>query len=146
VKVFGPPVESNIVAYGIISDYEISEVYDFSVEQIKMTCNFCDYGIDLSISYENIETLAFAIAANAHQAGQVILNTTEVRPGAIISYDDLWRFSLVNYHAGPKCLGDVIFETYVEGELLSYDQVSNNLSEGCITALDYVDAIAPIAD
>jgi hypothetical protein len=62
--------------------------------------------------------------------------------GSVSTYEDLWKFSLVNYHAGPGCLGDALDLTYIENLEMTWENVSSNLSAGCIGALEYVNDIS----
>ena len=58
------------------------------------------------------------------------------------SYEDLWKFSLVNYHAGSGCLGDAL-DAASAGQLeLNWENVSSKLPSGCSGALDYVNDIS----
>jgi hypothetical protein len=54
----------------------------------------------------------------------------------------LWRFTLVNYNAGPGCLTLAIWETKRLGEVLDWTHLSSHLTPACQGALDYVDKIS----
>jgi hypothetical protein len=62
--------------------------------------------------------------------------------GQTASYEDLWRFTLVNYNAGPGCLGLAVDKTGSLGEPLDWASVSSHLTPACQGALDYVNAIS----
>jgi hypothetical protein len=46
--------------------------------------------------------------ANCDQAGRIVRNVSGGAPGGAASYEDLWKFTLVNYNAGPGCLGEAV--------------------------------------
>ena len=65
-----------------------------------------------------------------------------VMPGDAASYEDLWRFTLVNYNAGPGCLGLAVDETSSMGEPLDWEHLSSHLTPACQGAFDYVNTIS----
>jgi hypothetical protein len=57
-------------------------------------------------------------------------------------YEDLWRFTLVNYNGGPGCLSDAIKKTYSSGRPLTWDNVIQYLEPGaCQISVEYVEDI-----
>jgi hypothetical protein len=78
------------------------------------------------------------LLANCGQAGRLIYNTYDAEPGAVTGYEDLWRFTLVNYNAGPGCLTLAIQETVGQGEPLDWPHLSSHLTPVCQGAADYV--------
>ena len=58
------------------------------------------------------------------------------------SFEDLWRFTLVNYNAGPGCLGLSVDETSRLGEPLDWEHLSGNLTPVCRGAIEYVNTIS----
>jgi hypothetical protein len=82
--------------------------------------------------------------ANCEQAGQIVENVTGGPAGNSVSYEDLWKFTLVNYNAGPGCLGNALDATFggEEDLVLNWDNVSARLEPGCQGAIDYVESIS----
>ena len=80
--------------------------------------------------------------ANCEQTGQVIENYTGQIAGEVASYENLWKFTLVNYNAGGGCLAEAL--TYALGsELeLTWENVSPFLVGACSGAVDYVNDIS----
>jgi hypothetical protein len=105
-------------------------------------CPTCETGIDLSYTGFSISLFAQTVQANCAQAGQIVQNASGVVPGNITRYEDLWRFTLVNYHAGPGCLSNAVNATFSANQGLTWLNVSSNLEPGCQTALIFVDKIA----
>jgi hypothetical protein len=54
----------------------------------------------------------------------------------------MWKFSLVNYNAGPGCLGDALSATDDAKETLTWENVSKHLTPVCSTAIGYVNDIS----
>jgi hypothetical protein len=84
--------------------------------------------------------------ANCEQTGQLVRNVTGEIAGNSASYEDLWRFTLANYNAGPGCLGNALDATYgedlEEDRELTWENVSSHLEPACRGAISYVDAIS----
>jgi hypothetical protein len=60
----------------------------------------------------------------------------------VASYEDLWKYTLVNYNAGPGCLGDAVEGADGQGLELTWENVSSFLPGVCAGAIDYVDDIS----
>jgi len=69
-------------------------------------------------------------------------NITGLQPGETTSYTDLWKFTLVNYNAGPGCLGNALNRARNNGEQLDWAHVSQRLEPGCQGAVGYVEDIS----
>ncbi len=106
------------------------------VESVKASCPECALGIDLARAENSVDIFANTLLANCDQAGMVTdLNNTRNVP---VGYEDLWRFTLVNYNAGPGCLGLAVNQSSALGEPLDWAHVSTHLTPVCQGALDYV--------
>ncbi len=115
---------------------------------VNPSCETCPSGIDLSQLDFSIRVFAQTINANCAQAGQVVENVTGRVPGQAASYEDLWRFTLANYHAGPGCLYHALQNTRKAGDNLTWENVSRHFEPGCQTAVTFVENVAsmqPIA-
>jgi hypothetical protein len=75
--------------------------------------------------------------------GQILYTTTRRTAGEVSTYEDLWRFTLINYNGGPGCLSGAIDETYSSGHPLTWGNVIQYLEPGvCQISIDYVNDIA----
>jgi hypothetical protein len=111
------------------------------LNKVNAACQDCPTGIDLTKANFSISIFARSLLANCNQVGQIISNTTNKQPGNVSSYEDLWKFTLVNYNAGPGCLIDALKTTLQKGQALNWQNVSSNLETGCRGAIDYVNDI-----
>jgi hypothetical protein len=115
-------------------------------DAVNATCETCPLRIDLERANFSIGLFAHAMLANCEQTGQLVRNVTGEIAGNSASYEDLWRFTLANYNAGPGCLGNALDATYgedlEEDRELTWENVSSHLEPACRGAISYVDAIS----
>jgi len=114
------------------------------VRRVDAFCTDCPLGIDLNKADASIHIFAETLMGNCAQAGRVIRNYTGSAPGDLSSYEDLWRFTLVNYNAGAGCLSLAIEATLNNFEPLDWEHVSSHLTPVCQGALDYVEDITRV--
>jgi hypothetical protein len=110
--------------------------------QAKAECPECPAGIDLTHANFTIELFAQTLLANCEQVAQVVYNASNRIPGAVSSYEDLWKFTLANYHAGPGCLSFAVHSAWARGERLTWPNVASYLTPACQGVITYVDNIA----
>ncbi|HEY5271278.1 MAG TPA: hypothetical protein VII97_13155 [Anaerolineales bacterium] len=113
------------------------------VSSVNALCPDCALGIDLDRAGNSVGIFAETLLANCEQTGMVVdLNNITNTP---VAYEDLWRFTLVNYNAGPGCLGLAVSETSRSGEPLDWEHVSSHLTPVCQGAFDYVTDISNVS-
>jgi hypothetical protein len=112
------------------------------VRAVNATCADCPLGINLNQADFSIGVFAHTMLANCEQTGRIVRNLTGQTPGDVASYEDLWKFTLVNYHAGPGCLGDAIEGAGFQNLDLTWDNIAPFLPGACTGAIDYVNDIA----
>ncbi len=106
------------------------------------SCVDCELGIDLEHAEFSIDLFAQTLLGNCEQVAYIVYDTTNQTPGLVSTYEDLWRFTLVNYNAGPGCLITALQTTWRQEEDLSWDLVAEHVSEGCQNAITYVERVA----
>jgi hypothetical protein len=109
--------------------------------QANADCRECPSGIDLNQAHNSVSIFAHGLRANCDQVKQTIFNATQQVPGAVSTYEDLWRFTIANYHAGPGCMAFAIHTAANRGQRLDWGNVSANLTQPCQQAIVYVDLI-----
>lgn len=95
-------------------------------------------------TYESILLFAESLLGGCKQTKQIVYNYTGRQPSEVSSYEDLWRFTLVNYHAGAECLGEAIEQVVAEEKPLNWYFVSSALNVNCPNAVEYIDKITSI--
>jgi len=97
------------------------------------------------INFEQIQAsmdiVAETLLGNCSQVDRMIYNETDRRAGDVSSYEDLWKFTLVNYHSGPGCLSDALIDVLENEEKLKWADIATSLETICPEALEYVDGI-----
>jgi hypothetical protein len=112
------------------------------VQKVNAACPDCPDGIDLSKANFSISIFARSLLASCEQVGQIIYNETGRTAGEVSFYEDLWKFTLVNYNAGPGCLTSAIQQTVKSNAPLIWDNVQLFLEPGsCQASIDYVNDI-----
>jgi hypothetical protein len=110
--------------------------------QAKSDCADCQAGIDLSHADFSINLFAQTLLANCEQVAQIVYNGTGQIAGKVSSYEDLWRFTLANYHAGAGCLSYAVYNTKSSNQQIDWDHVSIHFTQPCQGVISYVTKVA----
>jgi len=137
-------MDSGECAKGYLDLDEEQRVYirQALIGAVNATCETCPLGIDVERANFSIGVFAHTLLANCGQAGQLVENITDEIAGNSATYEDLWKFTLVNYNAGPGCLGDALQATDDDKQELTWENVSSHLAPACVGAVDYVNDIS----
>ncbi len=114
------------------------------VRKANAACPDCPLGIDLRAADFSVRIFAQGLIGNCEQVAQLFYNLTDGWGGEYSSYIDLWKFTLVNYNAGPGCLSTALRRTWDNGDPLDWEHVSANLDPGCQAAIGYVEDITSV--
>jgi len=125
-----------------LDDNQQEYVRQALISSVNATCENCPLGIDVERAKFSISVFAKTLLANCGQAGQLVENFTGEAAGQSATYEDMWKFTLVNYNAGPGCLGDAFDATQAASQPFTWEAVSTHLTPGCIGAKSYVEAIS----
>lgn len=112
------------------------------VNKVNASCPGCPAGIDLTQADYSVGVFAEGMLANCEQVAQTIYNVTGLYPGQVSSYEDLWRYTLVNYNAGSGCLYNAVVQAWVSNQPINWFTVSTNLEPACQGAVGYVEDIS----
>ncbi len=110
--------------------------------RVNADCPDCPSGIDLSDADFSVMIFAQTLLANCSQVSRTVFNATNQSPGRVSTYEDLWRFTLANYHAGPGCLAFAIHTTQQQREAMDWAHVSTHFTAACQGAVDYIELVA----
>jgi len=114
------------------------------IDAVNATCENCPLGINLDRANFSIGVFAHTLMANCEQASQIVWNYNGRRtPSQLgISYEDMWKFTLVNYNAGGGCLATAFELANENDEPLTFEAISPYLEPACQGAIEYVDQIS----
>ena len=124
--------------YAILEPEQQAMLRGALVSSVDATCADCPTGLDMTKADFSVEVFANTLLANCEQAGRIVQELTGQTPGRITSYEDMWKFTLVNYNAGSGCLYDAVKATHLSGAGLNWENLSAKLTESCQGAVDYV--------
>jgi hypothetical protein len=128
--------------YAHIQEKQQQTLDDALVGSVNAFCPDCPLGIDLDRAENSVYVFAQTLLANTEQVGMLIYNSYNVSPGSAASYEDLWRFTLVNYNAGSGCLTLAIRATQSAGETLEWVNLSDHFTEVCQPTANYVNGMS----
>jgi hypothetical protein len=114
------------------------------IDAVNANCENCPLGIDLDRAKFSIGVFARTLMANCEQASQVIWNYNgEKTPDQLeISYEDMWKFTLINYNAGGGCLATAFELASDNDEELTFEGITPYLTPACSGAINYVNQIS----
>lgn len=109
--------------------------------QAKVDCPECETGIDLSHTNFSVALFANTLQANCAQVSRTVYTATERSPGAVATYEDLWRFTIANYHAGPGCTAFAIHQSWLNTGRLTWEDAVDYFTDACRGVIPYVEKI-----
>ncbi len=101
-------------------------------------CETCEFGIDLTKTETSINLVAHTMLADCEQVAQIVYNATGKLGGQVSSYEDLWKFTIADYHIGPGCLSYAMYTNWAARSPMDWDHVSTHLTEPCQSVIPYV--------
>jgi hypothetical protein len=108
--------------------------------QANADCPSCPTGVDLT--NESVPLFANTLLANCEQIGQIVYTATGEIGGDVSTYEDLWRFTVANYHAGPGCVSFAIHSAWNNNSpILTWEDVSTRFTVPCQGVVPYVNKI-----
>ncbi|MBE0697064.1 MAG: hypothetical protein IH586_09085 [Anaerolineaceae bacterium] len=130
------------LGWGNLGEFEQNLLRGALVNKVNASCPDCPAGIDLTNADYSVRVFAEGMLANCEQVGRIITNLTGVNPGQVSSYEDLWRYTLVNYNAGAGCLSNAIESAWNIDQALDWQTVSSYLEPACQGSMGYVEDIS----
>ncbi|NOT04175.1 MAG: S8 family serine peptidase [Anaerolineales bacterium] len=114
--------------------------------QVRADCANCSNRIDLDSTEKSIPVFAAALKANFHQIDQIAKNLTGKAAVSQMEWQEVWKLSTANYHAGPGCTSSAMRATLKDKKPLRWKYISKNFQAGCESAVDYVEHIITTED
>lgn len=115
--------------------------------QAQVDCPTCPSGVDLTSTYYTLPLFAQTLLASCEQVSQVVYNATGKIAGTVSSYEDLWRFTVANYHAGPGCLSYAAHTAWANNGInLLWEEVATRFTVPCQGVVPYVNTITHVEE
>jgi len=112
------------------------------VQQVRVDCAACSYGLDLPLAQRSIPVFAQVLLANASFVKQTVDVMTGQPASDILTYEDFWKFTLTSYNAGPGCFNDALASLVRGGSALTWKNLSSRMEPGCRGAIKYVEYVS----
>ncbi|MBI5962481.1 MAG: S8 family serine peptidase, partial [Chloroflexi bacterium] len=109
--------------------------------QVRADCYNCSNNLDIKVAEKSISIFAAALKANFRQVDQIVKNLTGQAAINQMEWQEAWKLSAANYHAGPGCTSSAMRATLKERKPLRWKYISKNYEDGCTSAVDYVEHI-----
>ena len=109
--------------------------------QAKADCTDCPNGVNLDDTYFTVSLFANMLQANCAQVSRTVFTATNQMAGRVATYEDLWRLTIANYHAGPGCVAFAVHQAWQTAGKLDWGTVSTRFTAPCSNAVPYVDQI-----
>jgi hypothetical protein len=103
------------------------------MQRMNATCLGCDNGIDSLKAEQSIRFVAQVLRSNCYQTNFIIADHNASTP-----IDDLWKFTLLSYHAGFSCLDDAVTRSVYYEENIDWYNVESHL-DMCPNTDIYID-------
>jgi len=85
--------------------------------------------------------LAESLYASCLQSGQLVRNVAKKEPREVASYENMWRISLGQYHAGCGCLFSAMQQSWKTNKNFEWVNITRHLTGVCQSAADYFDKV-----
>lgn len=88
-----------------------------------------------------IDILAAMIYASAAQSNRMLINSLPAEPDNAVTYEDMWRITIGNYHSGSGCISVGMQGVASKGLSLNFDNLVGEMVGGCKDAKNYVNKV-----
>jgi hypothetical protein len=129
------------LGYAQLDDWSKVLLRGAFLSKIEMDLPDLDLRVDPIQAQASVSLFAEALLGNCSQVGQIVSYQTDKVPGEVVSNEDLWRFTLVNYHAGSGCLARAVNSVDDQDQSLTWENISRELEYDCPWANNYVAGI-----
>jgi hypothetical protein len=129
------------LGYGILDDWSQAILRWALLAEMEIIIPDSAYAMDYDQVEESISLFAEVLLGNCAQVGQMISYETDEIPGEIVSYEDLWRLTLANFHGGSGCVAGALIDVHKNKAELNWGNISASLSENCPLPVEYVEDV-----
>ena len=111
-------------------------------QTVNSDCSACRFNLDLSKAEKSIPYFGMILRANDAYVRYAIKVFTGKEAEDQVSTNDLWRFTLTSYNAGPGCYRSALSNVYYRGLDLTWSNLKAYLDPACKGSIPYVDFIS----
>ena len=129
------------LGYAMLDDWSQATLRGALLSEMEIILADNPYEIDLEQVEESVALFSETLLGNCSQVGQMITYRTDQIPGDIVSYENLWKFTLVNFQGGSGCMAEAINDVHKQKDPLIWENISKALEDNCPWAVVYVDDI-----
>ena len=112
------------------------------LQHVNADCGNCNFGLDLKLAENSIPVFATTLLANQRLVKLYIQWFTGKKASEVVGDDDLWKFTLTSYNAGPGCFKSALARTTYAGQSINWENLSSNFDPACRGANAYVDFVS----
>jgi len=94
---------------------------------------------------QEVKLLAATLLASSYQVDQMVKNVTGLPVSEVSTYEEMWKLSVANYHAGSGCVGTAMQSAWDNGDNMIWELVYPNLLGDCMGAVGYVESVFSLA-
>ncbi len=127
--------------YAMLDDWNQVLLRGALLSEIEIDMPYRGEVINSEQAHTSVSYFSETLLGNCTQVNQIVSNEFDRIPGELLSYEDLWRLTLVNYHAGSGCLAKAVQDITDRDVTLTWQHISQSLETICPYALDYIDDI-----
>ncbi len=126
-----------------LSDEEQAMLRGAIAASANADCPSCLQGINLTNVDSSLTLFANTLLANCEQVAQIVYNASGKIAGTVSNYEDLWRLTVANYHAGPGCLSYAVHMAWNSNRnRVLWNEVSSQFTFPCKGVVPYVEKIS----
>ncbi len=129
------------LGYSQLDDYNQAMLRGALLAEMEVSLPPDISSTDFERMEESVSLFSETLLGNCTQVSQMITYRMKQTPGEIASYEDLWRFTLANYHGGPGCMANAINYVHRQKRALTWENVAIALDDNCPWVLEYVEDI-----
>jgi hypothetical protein len=90
---------------------------------------------------DEIDMLAAVLYASAAQMDQLIWNNAQKESFEVTAFEDMWKFTIGNYHIGSGCIGVGMENIAKSGSSYTWDTLVSKMVGDCKNAKNYVENV-----
>ncbi len=116
------------------------------IQRVNADCPDCAYMLDTRLAERSVSIFSETLLANASYVKMIVRERTHRKAAEIISYEDLWKFTLVSYNAGPGCFLHAFSNLADAHNPYDWEHLIEQLEPGCQGVIPYVNFISQADD